>query len=72
METDLNKTYDDEYFVGRDVFGYPYNMKYPPDYQKYGSQFSGYATPNQEFFSMIMPCLGMMDVSLIKEQIITS
>ena len=32
METDLNKTYDDEDFVGRDVFGYPYNMKYPPDY----------------------------------------
>lgn len=50
METDPNKTYDDEFFVGRDVFGYPYNKKYPPDYQKYGSQFSGYATPNQEFF----------------------
>ena len=43
METDLNKNYDDEYFVGRDVFGSPYN-------KKYGSQFSGYASPNQEFF----------------------
>ena len=50
METDLNKNYDDEYFVGRDVFGSPYNKKYPPDYKKYGSQFSGYASPNQEFF----------------------
>lgn len=50
METNLDKTYEDPYYIGRDVFGYPYNMKYPPDYQKYGRQFSGYATPNQEFF----------------------
>lgn len=50
METDLNKTYEDAYYIGRDVFGNPYNKKYPPDYKKNGSQFSGYATPNQEAF----------------------
>lgn len=50
METNPNKKYADEYYIGKDVFGFPYNMKYPPDYQKYGRQFSGYATPNQEAF----------------------
>jgi len=50
METDLNKNYEDAYYIGRDVFGYPYNKKYPPDYKKYGRQYSGYATPNQEAF----------------------
>ena len=58
METDLNKTYEDPYYIGRDVFGYPYNKKYPPDYQKYGRQFSGYATPNQEafFYDYVVLC----------------
>lgn len=58
METDLNNTYEDPYYIGRDVFGYPYNKKYPPDYQKYGRQFSGYATPNQEafFYDYVVLC----------------
>ena len=36
METNLDTIYKDEYYVGRDVFGHPYNKKYPPDFQKFG------------------------------------
>lgn len=43
----------EEYYVAYDIFGYPYNKKYPPDFSKYGGQYSGYATPNQEFFFYI-------------------
>lgn len=58
METDLDKTYKDAYYIGRDVFGYPYNMKYPPDYKKNGRLLSGYATPNQEafFYDYVVLC----------------
>ena len=50
METETKQFPEDEFYIGRDVFGYRYNKKYPPDYKKYGDTYSGYATPNQEFF----------------------
>ena len=50
MEANLDTIYKDEYYVGRDVFGHPYNKKYPPDFQKFRRQYSGYATPYQEAF----------------------
>lgn len=36
--------------VGRDLMGYPYNMKYPPMISKYGDHFLGYPNWNQEVF----------------------
>lgn len=36
--------------VGRDLMGYPYNMKYPPMISKYGNQYLGYPNWNQEVF----------------------
>lgn len=37
-------------YVGHDLFGYEYNRKYPPNKEKFGNDFGGYATPNQETF----------------------
>ncbi len=37
-------------YVGRDLFGYPYNKKFPLDKKRYGSEYSGYRTPQQETF----------------------
>ena len=37
-------------YVGHDLFGYEYNLKYPPNKKLFGSAFGGYATPNQETF----------------------
>ena len=34
--------------VGRDLMGYPYNIKYPPMIAKYGDKYLGYPTWNQE------------------------
>lgn len=36
--------------VGRDLMGYPYNIKYPPMIAKYGDKYLGYPTWNQEVF----------------------
>ncbi len=36
--------------VGRDLLGYPYNIKYPPNMAKYGGENLGYATWNQQVF----------------------
>ena len=36
--------------VGKDLMGYPYNMKYPPMISKYGDQYLGYPNWNQEVF----------------------
>lgn len=30
-------------FVGYDLFGYPFNKKYPPNKEKYGQAFEGYS-----------------------------
>ena len=37
-------------YVGHDLFGYEYNCKYPPSKEKYGNNYGGYETPNQETF----------------------
>ena len=37
-------------YVGHDLLGYEYNRKYPPNEEKFGNDFGGYATPNQETF----------------------
>ncbi len=37
-------------YVGYNLFGYEYNIKYPPNVEKFGKDFGGYATPNQETF----------------------
>ncbi len=37
-------------YVGYDLFGYEYNCKYPPNKEKFGNDFGGYATQNQETF----------------------
>lgn len=44
--------------VGRDLFGYPYNKKYPADIKKYGNDYDGYPTPNREtfFFDFAVEC----------------
>ena len=41
---------DKEWYIGRDIFGYPYNRKYPPNIKKYGAHYSGYRTFQQECF----------------------
>ena len=51
MESNKNIVKEDkEWYIGRDLAGYPFNKKYQPDYQKNGRQYSGYATPYQETF----------------------
>ena len=45
-----NANINSDDYVGRDLFGYPYNKKFPPDTKRYGSQYSGYRTPQQETF----------------------
>lgn len=37
-------------YIGYDLFGYEYNCKYPPNKEKFGNDFGGYPTPNQETF----------------------
>lgn len=37
-------------YVGRDLFGYEYNQKYPPNKNLYGNRFGGYESPNKEAF----------------------
>ena len=37
-------------YIGKDLLGYPYNRKYPPDIKKYGSHYSGYRTFQEECF----------------------
>ena len=37
-------------FVGYDLFGYEYNSKYPPNVERYGNEYRGYATGNQLVF----------------------
>ena len=40
----------DAWYIGRDLLGYPFNKKYPPDYKKYGSTYSGYPNVYRETF----------------------
>lgn len=50
MKTVNDSDIQNDDYVGRDLMGYPYNRKYPPDIKKYGSQYSGYRTFQQETF----------------------
>ncbi|MCF0189642.1 MAG: hypothetical protein HUJ96_00115 [Marinilabiliaceae bacterium] len=34
-------------FIGYDLFGYEYNCKFPPNVERYGNEYRGYATENQ-------------------------
>ena len=34
---------DPRNYVGYDLFGYPFNSKYPPNKEKYGESFEGYS-----------------------------
>lgn len=36
--------------VGRNLLGFPYNIKYPPMPEKYGTHYEGYANWNREVF----------------------
>lgn len=49
MDTPNSKRNNDP-VVGWDLFGYPFNKKYPPDPAKNGRQYYGYPTYNQEVF----------------------
>jgi len=44
--------------VGLDLLGYPYNMKYPPDIQKYGDQYYGYPSWNHQVLFYEFACQG--------------
>jgi len=38
----ITKENDPRDYVGYDLFGYPFNKKYPPNKEKYGQSFEGY------------------------------
>lgn len=38
----ITREYDPRDYVGYDLFGYPFNKKYPPNKEKYGQSFEGY------------------------------
>ena len=38
---------DPRNYVGYDLFGYPFNSKYPPNKEKYGDDFYGYPTKGE-------------------------
>ena len=50
MKITNNADINGENYIGTDLLGYPYNRKYPPDLKKYGSQYGGYRTFQQETF----------------------
>ncbi len=35
-------------YVGRDLFGNPYNKEFPPNQEKYGNRYGGYKNANRE------------------------
>lgn len=37
-------------YIGRDLAGYPYNTKYPPNIEKNGAKYGGYKTAQEETF----------------------
>lgn len=39
----VTKDNDPRDYVGYDLFGYPYNSKYPPNKEKFGQSFEGYS-----------------------------
>lgn len=43
METKITSENDPRKYVGYNLAGYPYNCKYPPDTQRFGTNYEGYA-----------------------------
>lgn len=43
----ITKENDPRDYVGYDLFGYPFNKKYPPNKEKYGDAFYGYPTKGE-------------------------
>lgn len=41
---------DENPIIGRDLLGYPFNRKYPPMPERYGSAYYGYSNWNQQAF----------------------
>lgn len=50
MKTINDADINGDNYIGTDLMGYPFNQKYPPDTQKYGTHYSGYRTAQQECF----------------------
>ncbi len=52
MNTEEHKTSNaaNDPVIGQNLFGYPINKKYPADTTKYGTNYDGYPTYNQEVF----------------------
>ncbi len=44
MKTDITAGNDPRKYVGYDLYGHPYNVKYPPNRNLYGSAHEGYKT----------------------------
>lgn len=44
MEIEITAENDPRDYVGYDLYGYPFNSKYPPNKEKYGNEFEGYST----------------------------
>ena len=45
-------------YILTDSSGYPYNSEYAPDFEKYGDQYHGYQTNNQEALFYYFAVLG--------------
>ena len=45
-------------YILTDSSGYPYNSEYAPDFEKYGNQYHGYQTNNQEALFYYFAVLG--------------
>lgn len=43
-ETVITPENDRRQYVGYDLFGYPFNKKYPPNKNHFGEEYDGYAT----------------------------
>ena len=42
---------NDFYYIGHDLFGYPYNSEFPPNFELYGNGYAGYKnTASQVLF----------------------
>jgi hypothetical protein len=44
MENDIDKEYVPIDYIGHNLFGAPFNKKFPPDVKKNSARFEGYAT----------------------------
>ena len=47
MATKITPDNDPRDYVGYNLLGYPFNCKYPPNKEKFGERFEGYATKGE-------------------------